>query len=420
VLARQEPGARLVAIYVFINTGSAEEDESNCGIGSFVASSLFSGTVQQSKDKIQYMVNDLGNNAGAVWDTDYTQIHALTLTSRFQDSAYLICDILKNANFPDSEVEKNRETLLQGFVDRSNDVFTVSYDSMRRILYKGTPRQYAMNGDRKVIKSLTAKDLQEFYNKNYIPKNIVISVVGGLPVDNMIDVLKGQLSDFPRKSPKRSVDPLGSGPTPLTTLVSTKQTMANLAAPYILVGYLAPGSGSPDYPAMMVANALLGGMKTSKLFTTVREQKGLAYEVASIYNPQIAWGDVSAFMLITPPSDASGMDGAVEKAKDTLLKSIKEFANSTPTDADVERAKSFLIGGYLIQHERLDRRAYYLGYSEIAQKELGGSNFDQNYAKALNQVTAADVRRAAHQYFGSGAAISIVLPGNPNDGVISK
>jgi predicted Zn-dependent peptidase len=80
------------------------------------------------------------------------------------------------------------------------------------------------------------------------------------------------------------------------------------------------------------------------------------------------------------------------------------------------RAKRFLIGSYLLQHERLEDRAYYLGYSEIAMKDLGGYRFDTHYADAVNAVTAADIRRVTEKYFAGAPVISLTLPGDPNAG----
>ncbi|MDR3707466.1 MAG: pitrilysin family protein [Capsulimonadaceae bacterium] len=421
LIVKEEQATSLVAVQVFVRAGSDEEDASNCGIGSFVAATLLKGTKNQHTQDISRLIGSLGDNVSTSWDPDFTQIQALTLASRFDDASYLISDVLKNATFPDDEVKTARASLLSGFQARSLDLYTPVYDNMRRVLYAGTSRERPMNGDQSVIEKLKPSDLRAFYQRTFVPRNIVIAVVGNVPADRVIASFRTNLANFPRANPSRNVPAL-SGPTPITKPITVKKFRGDINACYILAGYLAPGAGARDYPAMLVMNTLLGGMKTSKLFTSLREKQGLGYEVSSIFPPQVGWSDVSAFIVAAPTKD--GPDGKpVEMTpivRDALIEAIKEFHETKPADADLQRAKRFLIGSYLIAHERIERRAYFLGYSEIAQKELGGYEFDTNYADAINRVTVDDVQRAAKQYLGDGVVLSMILPGDPNAGVIHE
>jgi predicted Zn-dependent peptidase len=422
LIIKQESASELVAVHVFIRAGANEEDEQTSGIGSFVAATLFTGTKNQRPDSIRYMTNALGGNVGAAWDTDFTQLHALTLASNFEDASFMISDVLKFANFPDSEVEKSRKDLLSAFQSRSDDLFTQVYDNMRHTLYAGTSLDRSLNGDPEVIKRLTADDLRRYYAKYYVPRNIVISVVGNVAPERVETSFRNNLADFPRVSSRRPVAIPLTGPTLLDKPVVTKKFRGDLNGAYTLFGFLAPGVGSHDYPAVVVTNALLGGMKTSKLFTTIREKQGLGYEVSSIYPAQVAWSDLSAFVVSAAKKegpDGKPMDMA-PLVRDALTDSIKSFRETKPSEEDLARAKRYLIGSYLIAHERIERRAFFLGFTEIAQKELGGYQFDTHYADYINAVTAADVQRVAKQYLGNGAVISMILPGDPNAGVISK
>jgi len=421
LIIRQETSTDLIAVQVFVRAGSDKEDASTCGIGSFVASTLFTGTKNERPDDIKYLIGSLGNNISASWDPDFTQMQALTLASRFDDVSYLVCDVLKNADFVDDQVELQRHALLEGFQNRSGDMFTVAYDNLRHVLYAGTSRDRPINGDPAVIKALKPSDLRIYFERNFIPRNIVIAVTGNMDPGKVERSFRSNLANFPRSNPAR-ISPPTSGPTPLSSATTVKKFRSDINADYVLLGYLAPGAGSSDFPAMLVANALLGGMKTSKLFTSIREKQGLGYEVSSLYASQVAWSDVAAFVVSAPTKD--GPDGKpIEMApvvRDAMLDAVKQFRETKPADEDIARAKRFLIGSYLIAHERLDRRAYFLGYSEIAQKELGGYKFDTNYADAINAVTASDVARVAKEYLDGGMVISMILPGDPNAGVITE
>jgi predicted Zn-dependent peptidase len=103
--------------------------------------------------------------------------------------------------------------------------------------------------------------------------------------------------------------------------------------------------------------------------------------------------------------------------KQALLDQFKLLAAAPPSDAELVRAKKYVIGSYLLAHERIEDRSYYLGYSELACKGLGGYKFDRNYADLINAVTAEDVVQVAKKYFSDAPVVSILLPGNPDLGV---
>ena len=288
---------------------------------------------------------------------------------------------------------------------------------MRSTLYAGTPYAEPNVSSPDVIRRITPSDLRSYFQQTFVPGDIVISVVGNVPTDHVAQTFEGDLSDFARVPLRtRPAPPLNLAPR--AKVVSVRHYRGDLTAGVIMAGYLAPGAGSPDYPAMLVANALLGGMKTSLLFVDLRTSKGYGYEVASLYPNQLDVSDETAY-IISAPSGKSGTAGFGE-IKDALLDQFHLLRESPPSAESLARAKKYLIGSYLLAHERLEDRAFYLGYSEIAQKPLGGYRFDTHYADIINEVTAADVQRVSRKYLTDGAVLSMLLPGNPTAGIVAE
>jgi len=420
IICIQETETDLVAVQVFVR--SAPEDTTERGIGAFVANTVLSGSNYLEPLEMQSMIGALGGNVTSGWDPDYIQIKLLTLASSFHDGAWLISDVLKDANFPPEAIEDARTSILANLQSNTDDLYGSVYDNMKTTLYAGTPRGNLIAVDPDVIKGMHQAQLVNYYTRNFVPRNIVISVVGNVDPTQVEHEFRNNLTDFPRRDSRRPLQISADAVTVLDKPVVIKKYRGDLTAAYILAGYLAPGAGSPDYVPMQVANALLGGMKTSRLFTDLRIKQGYGYEVASIYTADVGTGDVSAYIITTPSrTDTSGKDvPLIGTVKDALLDEVKQFRESKPTDADLARAKNFLIGAHAIAHERIEDRAYFLGYSEIAQSDLGGYDFDTHYDTAVNAVTAADVQRVAKQYLTDGCVISMLLPGDPNAGVISK
>ena len=421
IICVQETETDLVAVQVFIRS-APEDDPTQRGVGAFVANTVLSGSSYLAPTEMQSMIGNLGGNVTSGWDPDFIQIKMLTLATSFHDGAWLISDVLKDANFPPAAIEDARKSILANLQLNSEYLYGGVYDTMKTTLYAGTPRASLTPVDPDVVKRMRQIDLLDYYNRNFVPRNIVISVVGNVDPALVEHEFRNNLADFPRRDMRRPLQMSSSAVIVLDKPVVVKKYRSDLTAAYIMAGYLGPGAGSADYVPMQLANALLGGMKTSRLFTDLRIKQGYGYEVASTYTAEVGTGDVSAYIVTTPArTDSSGKEvPLVGTVKDALLDEVKQFRETKPTDVDLARAKNYLIGAHAIAHERIEDRAYFLGYSEIAQTALGGYDFDTHYDTAVNAVTADDVQRVAKQYLTNGAVVSMLLPGDPNAGVITK
>lgn len=164
------------------------------------------------------------------------------------------------------------------------------------------------------------------------------------------------------------------------------------SATYVMLGFPAASITSPDYPALMVANVILGGNKSSLLFRKLREELGIGYQVGSFYPCLRGQSHIVAFV---------GMDSSratqeiVDLARNGILEQIAKLKEGSFSDDDLERAKRYLIGSYAVKHERVRDRAFYPGWYET----MGlGYQYDIEYANKIKAVTKADVCRVCEQY----------------------
>jgi zinc protease len=198
VVCKQEPTSNLVAITVFIQAGSAEENLQDAGIGSMVADALLSGTSNENSDTMATSIGAIGGNVKAIWEPDFTQIRALVLPSQFADASYLLSDVLKNADFAGDSVENARQDLLSRIQERTDDVFDSTNDRLRTLLYSGTPYSLPQIGTTQTVNKLTRTDVVNYFERYYRPDNILISVVGNVSDSTVVNTFNGDLSDFVR------------------------------------------------------------------------------------------------------------------------------------------------------------------------------------------------------------------------------
>ena len=399
VVCRRE-NTPLVALDVFVRTGVAQETAATAGLSNFVARTVLASRSDTTPEQMQEDIGALGGNVSTTWQPEWTQINALTVRDQFKDAAFLLTEVLKHADFDADTVEDTRRQILSDVDGRDADLFQTAYGGLRRALYPSSGYALPSAGTLQSVRRLTRADLVDFYDRYYIPRNFVVVVIGDVDPQDAIATLKGDLDDFPEGRTGRRGDLTPDAPPlPTQDTIPVRVYQPDLAESAVMVGYRVPPATSPDYPALLVANTLLGGMKTSRLFTNLREKQGLAYELGSVYSPQLVASDIAAYVFAPPlrtdPTTKKPVP-TVGLVKEQILRQFESFQTTPPTPAELARAQHFLIGSYKIKHERIEDRAYYLGFAEMAR---GDTAFDTDYAKYINAVTAADVQRVATSYF---------------------
>ncbi len=398
IICKQDLSTPLVAIDVFVRAGAPQETAANAGIGSFVAHALFDSARDETPESMTAAINALGGNVSAVWRPDWTQISALTVSDKYKNAVSLLSEALETADFDPAALEGTRQQILAELDNRDADQFQIAYGGLQKSLYAGTSYARPDGGTPETISRLTRSDLLGYYSRYYVPSNLVVVVVGSIAPDAAEKVIADDLSDFPRSGPAAMPfsDPL---PPMSVDLPPVRVTQPDVAQTCVMAGYRVAPMDSPDYFPLLVTNALFGGMKSGRLFTELREQQGLAYDLGSVYDPHLAAAALAGYVFGAPaktdPATKKDVPTA-ELIKSGLLAQVQSLQTTPPTPAELARAQHFLIGAYALRHERLEDRASLLGAAELSAPD--GYKIDTDYDKYVNAVTAADVQRVASKY----------------------
>ena len=398
IICKQEIGTPLIAIDVFVRAGAPQETPATTGIGSFVAHAALTSTHDNTPESMTSEINALGGNVSAAWHPDWTQISALTVKDKYKEAVLLLADILQNADFDPAAVEDTRQGLLSELDNRDADQFQTAYGNLEKSLYAGTSYARPEGGTADTISRLTRADLLRYYTRFYVPANIVIVVDGSIAPEDAEPVIADALDTFPRSGPPAV--PFSDSLPPLTEdhpVVRVYQP--DITQNCVVVGYRAAPMASPDYFPLLVTNALFGGMKSGRLFTQLREQQSLAYDLGSLYDPHLAAAALAGYVFGAPtktdPTTKKEIP-TVGLIKTGILTQVQSLQTTPPTPAELARAKHFLIGSDALRHERLEDRASLLGAAELSAPD--GYKLDTDYSAGINAVTAADVQRVANKY----------------------
>jgi zinc protease len=246
------------------------------------------------------------------------------------------------------------------------------------------------------VSRLTREQVVAFHRSHYRPDTALISVVGDVRVDEVRRALAARLGAWAAPaSPPSSVAMAPAQAAPVTRSVTRDltQTTAMLGRPVIARQH-------PDYFPLLVANTLLGGGSASRLYTKVREERGLAYSVSSGLSP----GRYGVSFLVDVQTRNQAADEALGLVKDELARLGREPVGVSELDL----AKSYLIGSFPF---RLDTSGKMAGFLIAVEDNALGLDYPETFKRRVAAVTAADVQRAAVRYMDPSTLSSVIVGG---------
>lgn len=405
VIVKPEEGSGLVAVAAIVKAGAGQESIQTTGVGNFVSRLLLASTRTRSAEEVATIADEVGGNIGTEWQPDLASIRTVTTSTGFDQAMNLIGESLSEANFEPKWVEQQRKAFATDLKAGGDDLFDRVYTDLRQLLYEDNGYRRPYRVSERAVSLATPQDLQKFFSMYYVPNNMVVSIAGDVTVAHAIQQVERAFAGVvPRRLPiDRGV------PDETLDRPRLRASEESVGTAYLLVGWLAPAVGSPDYAAFAVACNALGGGKGSLMFRELRQKQGIAYELGTMYPKLRYQSHVVAYVMTDPFKNAPpGMhaDMALEDTRKSLITLVDSLKGTPLRPEDLERAKGFTIGTYALEHQHLMDRAFLLGWAEAVGV---GYEFDAKYSDKVQAVTADDVQRVARKYFTNYAA-RVLLP----------
>ncbi|MBC7882785.1 MAG: insulinase family protein [Anaerolineae bacterium] len=393
ILVIPNPTVDIVSTRFFFKSGSRQEPKP--GVAHLLSALLTKGTEQYSSMELAHKVESIGAMLGADSNPDYTIVFTKSLSEDFPELLDLTAQLLYEATFPEEQLELERKNTLQSIRSQQERPFTVAYNQFRTALYGDHPYAYSDLGTEESVNSITREDLVTFYKTYFRPDNAVFVVVGPVEPKQVVALAEKLLSHW--SAPETPIivrsllKELIAHPVTLREVQPTQQST-------VLVGYEAVAIASPDFPVLKLIGTYLGSGLSSRLFTELREKRGLAYEVSAFFPTRV---DTSHFVTYigTAPENAAtceeGLQSETQRLCDLLL-----------SDEELRVAKNKLIGQHALGKQTNSQIAQLVGTYEA----IGvGADFDKTYIQAVEAVTREAIQSVAQSTFRN-PIISLVGP----------
>lgn len=384
VLVLEQHYLPIVEIHALIKAGSAQDPPEKAGLANLVASLLDEGTTTRTSKQLAEQIDFIGGSLEAKASEDFTTASARVLKKDIDLGFTLLADILTHPAFPKQEFERVRSQILGEIASDNDDPGHVAMKAFNQLVFHNHPYRWPVNGAEETLGKITLADVQGFYAKEYLPNQIILTIVGDVTVEQAAALAQTHFGAWKKGNPQgRTVKKPAMVDKKAVQLIEKDLTQST-----IVLGHGGISRTNPDFYAVMVMNHILGaGGFSSRLMDSIRDKQGLAYGIMSHYDARAMPG--SFWINLQTRTEATN------QAITGVLAEMKAIREAPVTDQELAEAKSFLMGSFPL---RLDSTAKLA--QVLAQVEFYGLGFEyfSQYPKWIERVTKEDVQRVARQY----------------------
>ncbi|HSL55605.1 MAG TPA: pitrilysin family protein [Pyrinomonadaceae bacterium] len=387
VLAAPDTSSPTVAIQVWYHVGSKDDPPNRSGFAHLFEHIMFKSTKNMKSEMMDRLTEDVGGFNNAFTADDVTVYFEVVPSNYLETLIWAEADRLSGLNVDDPNFKSERDVVKEEF---RQGVLAPPYGRFEYLLQQKSflehPYKRPGIGSIEDLDAASLKDVQEFHSTYYRPDNATLVVVGDFDpkqLDAWVDKYFAPIAKPSRPLPRVTVkEPPRKSETRLTEYGTND-------LPAVGLTYLTPRQADADSDALRVADVILSGGESSRLYHSLVYTQQLAAEVNSSADTR---EDVSLFMLTAVLSEGKKVED-VEKA---MLAEIKKLQDTAVSAAELDKAKNQIITNQLRQRETSNGKALALGEAAVLLGDAARVNTDLD---RLQAVTAADIQRVMKKYF---------------------
>jgi predicted Zn-dependent peptidase len=382
VLTERMDHLRSVAMGVWIKSGSRCEPAETNGISHFVEHMLFKGTRSRSAQTIAREMDSIGGNLDAFTGKETICFNVKSLSDHVPIALDVLTDLVLNPTFAPPDIERERGVILEEIkIDEDNPDVLVN-ELFTQSFWKDHPLGKPILGTSATVKRLDQQMLFDYHADRFHGGNIVFSAAGNLDHDKFTEAVAGKFSGL---AGGETLHELGAPQASARILLRHKKALEQVQ---ICLGVPAPPITDENRYATLILNTVLGGGMSSRLFQTIREERGMVY---SIYSDLSPYRDTGSLCVYAGTSVGKGLE-----VVDLILAEFSKLKQTELHAEELTRAKDQLKGNILMGLESSNSRM-----ANLARQEMYFKNFmtvDEIIA-SIDQVEAAQVQAMAQHLF---------------------
>ncbi len=377
LIVNKMQGLMSASIGVLVKTGSCNETAEENGISHFIEHVMFKGTEKRSAFEISDHIDRIGAQINAFTSKELTCYYTKSTGEHVEDSLEILSDIFFNSKFDKDELEKEKGVVIEEINMSEDTPEDICLDLLSESYYGNEGLGRTILGPAKNIKRFTSGDVREYMSKYYTADNVVISIAGNVDVETSIKLVEDYfVSKFTVKK---------SGKQAKTVIPTPKQLFKVKKIEQSHIGFAMKGYTANDKlaDAFSIANIVLGGGMSSRLFQKIREELGLCY---SVYSYASQYKDNGILEIYAGVNTASR-----DLAVSAIVDEVKNFRKNGITEQEFLRGKEQIKSAFLFGRESTASQMLLYGkYLLFLEQEY---DYEKRM-KEIENVSISDVHEA--------------------------
>jgi predicted Zn-dependent peptidase len=368
---------------ILINTGSRDESASEHGMAHLIEHLLFKGTLKRRAYHVLSRMEDVGSEINAYTTKEDTCVHASFFNNYYERALELISDIVFHSVFPEREIEKEKEVIIDEINSYKDSPSELIFDDFEESVFLGNPIGRNILGEEKLLRSFSREKIMDFYRNNYFTNEMVIASVGNIAFHKLVRLCEKHFAAVLAKinSVERKYDNLYK---PFEKTVEKKTHQA-----HCIIGNIAYDTKNEKrYPLYLLNNLLGGPGLNSRLNMSMREKGGFAYNVDSTYSAYTDTGILNIYF---------GTDSVnLSKSIKTVMKELENLKSVPLSKAQLMKAKKQLIGQIAIASQNDENLMLSIGKSILVLDRIDTLG---EITEKINAITELQVQESANEIF---------------------
>ena len=394
IIHRHRAG-ELSHLALMVNAGMRDEKADENGLAHFIEHLVFKGTKRRKAYHILSCLENVGGDLNAFTTKEETCIHASFLKEHIDKAMDLFADVIFNSTFPENEMEKEKEVILDEINSYRDTPADEIFDEFENLIYRGHQLGRNILGSIELVEKYTRDDIVKFRNQHYAPDRMVLACIGNISFNDFMKLANKYFADYQGNAlPFERIPFVANKPA---NRVEVRQNHLT----HVIMGGLAYRYTDERKLKLILLNNILGGPgMNTRLNLNIREKYGFAYTIESQYNAYSDTGNYTIYMGVDPHSQ--------DRSIELVYKELNKLMTQRLGTLQLSNAKKQLIGQVALSNES--------GMNDLLSVVRAGffeehiETLPETIAK-LEKITSSDLLEIANDVYDKNKINLLIFKG---------
>jgi predicted Zn-dependent peptidase len=400
VLTEHMPGLRSVTAGIWVRRGSRHETPEQNGICHFIEHSVFKGTQRRTARDIAVESDRLGGNLDAFTTHEMTGFAVKVADRSLPEAFDLLADLLAHPRFEQTDLDREQNVILEEMKMVEDTPDELLGELFNAAYFPDHPLGRPIEGTRETISTFDHHTISAFHRSAFVPSNLVVAAAGNVGHDHLVELVERSFDSTKETERGSATSVTDKAPTPAAPILIEQKK--ELEQAHLVIASPWPDARDSERYAASLLASVVGGGTSSRLWQTIREERGLAYSVGAGGS---TFSDVGVFTIYAGTSPEH-----VEEVVDLSLAEMRRVVAESIPEEELKLAKDQATSSILLGLESSSGRVSALARQEIIH---GHRISPAEIIERLEAVTPDDMQRVARRYFTT-EAMALGALGNLN------